>query len=497
MYKKILALLLCAALLLFSGCSGETSSSDASPSSEASTTVTPEPTPTPKPTPTPTPTPVPTPSPTPEPVWEDIDVSTLPQSLLDFFAQFAGVYSSNTEDPSLGIQKEYSAENAADGTSNIMAEIVAILPCVMFDRYPVTPPVDHWDDPDPVGWSTTGSFMTFDGPSVDWIATNIFNVSQEDLAVLVKQGEEEKRFKRLENADGSYTYYIQSGGIGDTFRHQEFRSGKSDGTNYRLVYDQYHTMGTDDRSKWELEDTYYAEMEDKVIDGEHYWSMHLHTAEIPEDMVLSEPEPEATPTPFVYSDTVGDTTSTSAGTWQDAYEDFVMSGKYLESGDRMRGYDQTFPHFFGLHDMNDDDTPELLICNGFNGRDLRGYYVFTYDGDNVIYCGSTLTDSYIAPSYPGMFSSVGMTGSYLENEYIGVYFEVTYLNYYSLVDNQVTKEQVYILGTPIDSDERVYIYKTDNEDLYNASQGAAKQFRTLSKEDLESQGWDALLDLYE
>ena len=49
MYKKILALLLCAALLLFSGCSGETSSGDASPSSEASTTVTPEPTPTPTP----------------------------------------------------------------------------------------------------------------------------------------------------------------------------------------------------------------------------------------------------------------------------------------------------------------------------------------------------------------------------------------------------------------------------------------------------------------
>ena len=45
MYKKILALLLCAALLLFSGCSGETSSGDASPSSEASTTVTPETTP--------------------------------------------------------------------------------------------------------------------------------------------------------------------------------------------------------------------------------------------------------------------------------------------------------------------------------------------------------------------------------------------------------------------------------------------------------------------
>lgn len=45
MYKKILALLLCAALLLFSGCSGETSSGDASPSSEASSMATSETTP--------------------------------------------------------------------------------------------------------------------------------------------------------------------------------------------------------------------------------------------------------------------------------------------------------------------------------------------------------------------------------------------------------------------------------------------------------------------
>lgn len=492
MYKKILALLLCATLLFLSGCSGETNSSVASSSSEASTTVTPEPTPTPKPTLTPTPTPVPTPSPTLEPVWEDIDVSTLPQSLLDFFAQFASAYGNPVYDPELDNAKEYDAEQAGDGSSNIIASIVTDLPCVVFEQYPVIAPEYRWSGPDPVGWSPYGTCAIFDGPSVDWIVTNIFNVTEEDMDSMVRQGEERQLFKRLEGEDGGYTYYTPIGGIGGPMRHEEFLWAQSDGTNYRLVYEEY-----DDRTPGEPIGTYYAEMEDKVIEGEHYWSMHLHTAEIPEDMVLSEPEPEATPTPFVYSDTVGDTTSTSAGTWQDAYEDFVMSGKYLESGDRMRGYDQTFPHFFGLHDMNDDDTPELLICNGFNGRDLRGYYVFTYDGDNVIYCGSTLTDSYIAPSYPGMFSSVGMTGSYLENEYIGVYFEVTYLNYYSLVDNQVTKEQVYILGTPIDSDERVYIYKTDNEDLYNASQGAAKQFRTLSKEDLESQGWDALLDLYE
>ncbi len=484
MYKKIFALLLCATLLFLSGCSGETSSGDTQLSSEASSMATPDPTPTPEPTPTPTPTPAPTPSPTPEPVWEDMDVSALPQSLTDFFAQFSGTFSSEVNDPALGIKREYCAKTAADGTSNILARIVNEASCVVFENYPGIEPEYHWSGYDPVGWSGTGSCAIFDGPSTDWIATNIFNVSEEDLAALIEQGEAEKRFKRLEEADGSYTYYLPIGGIGGTSRRQEFLSGKSDGTNYRLVYDQYITMGSDDRSQWQLEGTYYAEMEDKVVDGEHYWSMHLHTANIPEDMLAQQPEPEV-------SETAG------WSTWQGAYEDFVMNGKYLESGDSMRGYDQTFPHLFTLHDMNDDDTPELLICNGFNGRDLRAYYVFTYDSGNVVYCGSILADSYIAPSYPGVFSSVGMTGSYLDNEYIGVYVEVTYLNYYSLVDNEIVKEQVYILGKPIDGGARVYIFKTDNDDLYNASQGAAKQFKTLSKEDLEAQGWNALLNLYE
>ena len=45
MCKKILALLLCATLLFLSGCSGETSSGDASPSSEASSMATSETTP--------------------------------------------------------------------------------------------------------------------------------------------------------------------------------------------------------------------------------------------------------------------------------------------------------------------------------------------------------------------------------------------------------------------------------------------------------------------
>lgn len=463
MYKKVLAMLLCSTLLFLSN----TSSSNASPSSEAPAAA----------------TPASTPLPASEPVMENTDVSTLPQSLANFFQQFGAAYVNPIYDPELDNVMEYDAERAGDGSTNILSSIASEMSCVIFQDYPVAIPESVWNSTDPVGWSTTGAYEIFDGPSIDWIAINIFNATEEDLDSMVKQGEERQLFKRLEGENGSYTYYIPIGGVGGPGFQIKFLWAQSDGTNYRLVYNKYVNMGNEDLSQQSPEGTYYTEMEDKVIDGEHYWSMHYHSEKIPEDVASGDTAPT-------------NTAPTNTGTWQDAYEDFVMSGKYLESGDT-RGYDQPSAHFFGLHDMNDDNTPELLICNGFNGRDLRAYYIFTYDGSNVVYCGSTLADSFTAPSYPGMFSSVGMTGYYLENEYIGVYSEVTYLNYYSLVDNEIVKEQVYILGTPVDGNERVYIYKTDNEDLYNASQGAYEKFKTLSKEELETQGWDAFLDLYE
>ena len=479
MKKRIAALLVSACLLLASGCASEAGpSSLPSDSSAAVSDSAPSETPEAG-----TPSPSPTPAATPAPAMENVEVSALPESLTAFFNQFSGFFKSPSYSPEGNYGKEYNAQSASDGTSNILASILAEGSCVVFSEYPGVMPEQHWGGGDPVGWSYSGAYAIYDGPTVDWIARNIFNVTEDDLAALIQQGEDEQWFLRQEEADGSYTYYVPIGGIGDTFKAQEFFWAQSDGTHYRLAYHQYSTVADpSDRSQWTLEGTYYTEMEDKVLEGKHYWSMHLHTAEIPED---AQQPVEG-----------GCSGGIDTGTWQGAYQEFVMSQQFLQEGDS-RGYGDLKVISFGLYHMNEDDVPELIIYNGFNGRDLRQNYIFTYHNGQVVYCGNTLAEAYGIEGYPGLFSTVTMTGAYLEAEYVETYRDVTYLNFSSVVDNQVKTQRVSITGGTIEAGERVIICTTEDEALYAASQGTAEKYQTMTMAELESQGWDAMEALLE
>ena len=120
MYKKIFAMLLCSTLLFLSN----TSYSNASPSSETPAAA----------------TPASTPLPASEPVMENIDVSTLPQSLTNFFQQFGAAYVNPIYDPELDNVMEYDAERAGDGSTNILSSIASEMSCVIFQDYPVAIP---------------------------------------------------------------------------------------------------------------------------------------------------------------------------------------------------------------------------------------------------------------------------------------------------------------------------------------------------------------------
>ena len=484
MLKKIFSLVLSICLLLTSGCASEVEMaslpSTSSVVSEKNSALSESPSDS-------SPSPSPTPENTVVPTMENIEVSTLPESLLAFFKQFSGFFRSPVFSQEGNYGKEYNAQSAADGTSNILASILSEGSCVVFSEYPGVMPEQHWNDADPVGWSYSGAYSIYDGPTVDWIATNIFNLSEEDLSALVQQGEEDQCFLKLKESDGSYTYYVPIGGIGDSFKAQEFIWAQSDGTNYHLVYNQYSTaVDPSDRSKWILEGTYYTEVEDKVIEGEHYWSMHLHTAEIPET-ALQQSVKDGDSTDFEEAD---------ESTWQGAYQDFIFSQRFLQEGDQSRGYGDLYEGLavitFSLYNMNEDNVPELIIFNGFNGRDLRQNYIFTYDNGQVVYCGNTLAEAYGTAGYPGLFSTVTMTGAYLDAEYAGTYRGVTYLNYSSVVEGEVKTERICVTGNPVDGGETNIISKTEDSALYTASQNTPEKLKTITMAELESQGWDAL-----
>lgn len=573
-----------------------------------------------------------------------IDVTALPVSLNSFLNQFNAWYWSTPNDRGSAHGKEYDYENAADGSSNILASIVNNASCAIFALYPGQMPGYHWGEPDPMGWSELGSYAVFDGPTVDWIAENIFNVAENDLRSLWIEGERNKWFSRKSSADGGYDYLIPIGGIGDPFTRAEIVSAQFDGQKYYIIYDIYSDF-YGDAIGGELRGSYSAVMEYKNIDGKNYWSLYRHTSDIPEQS-LNEPAPglfSEIPSGYIFASGVGawdtwieiDSDGSFAGTyhdmdagwagdgfdgteeysvfsgkfvnptkindytytfelefltydgtigdefistpygdgyrlrqifteaygvaggttfyvytpgapisrlpqsfvnwigmpmpnyidgqtklpiyglynvdeecgffaantynnWHTAYKDFVLTQKFLGYGDR--GYGDLYGQYdavdFALYDMNDDDTPELIIFNGFNGRDLRQNYIFSFDGSAVRYCGNTLAEAYCVADYPGLFSTVYMSGYYLDDEYIDTYSGVTYLNYSYLSEYEIKTERVRITGEKPASGSNDIIYQTTDRALYNASQRAPYSYFCMTLSEIEEQGWDVFESLY-
>ena len=186
--------------------------------------------------------------------------------------------------------------------------------------------------------------------------------------------------------------------------------------------------------------------------------------------------------------------------WSTAYRDFVLNKKFLNYGDSTLGYGELENGAalitFALHDMNSDTVPELIIFNGFNGRDLQANYVFTYTGTEVVFCGKTLASAYAVDGYPGLFSSVTSSGFYLEEQYTGQFAEVTYLDYHALYGNVVTKESVSVTGLPISSSGRLVISRTANDTLYEAGQRPPQSLPGITWQELNSKGWDAFIRQY-
>lgn len=206
-----------------------------------------------------------------EPEIGEVDPETLPTSLLSFLKWFTYYYCGLEIDADGNHGSNYDSKKATDGTSNIMAALVNVAPCVEFSKYPGVDRQEYWDGDDPVGWSHTGAYALYDGPTVDWVAKNIFNITQEDIDVLVQQGEEQRLFCRLDQ-NGSYVYYVPIGGIGSMMPTVlDVTKATYDGEKYHIEYDFYADYS------WSDIYTYSVVVEHKEIDGGSYWSLYSHT----------------------------------------------------------------------------------------------------------------------------------------------------------------------------------------------------------------------------
>lgn len=193
----------------------------------------------------------------------------------------------------------------------------------------------------------------------------------------------------------------------------------------------------------------------------------------------------------------------------EAYRDFVLDQAFMNMGNPKLDYEEYAKEYgyigFSLYDMDGDNEPELLIYNGYS-HEMSANYVFTYKNGEITYCGNTSPSGYSVENYQGLFSSNHYVAYHAE-PYLYTYYgskatdqydEVEFLNYFTLDGIELVKEKVYDKGYIRGSDEWEFLYMTDDEGLYAASQNTHKKFPSMSwKEITETEdGWNAFVDSY-
>ncbi|MBR2778904.1 MAG: S-layer homology domain-containing protein [Firmicutes bacterium] len=189
---------------------------------------------------------------------------SMPKELSDFLVayEFGGQTEFDFRDP---------MQNAEKG--GIMSSIVGHPTCVNYRTYPVSIPNTYWNGSDPMHWAERyGAYMTFDIYSTHWIAKNIFNISDEDISILVKRAYDTKQFYSYGGK-----YYLPMGGIGDLYREVEYSYKQQIGDYYYIKFSHYISAAANHVSNRDLLGTFYAVVKQKTINGKSYWTMYAHS----------------------------------------------------------------------------------------------------------------------------------------------------------------------------------------------------------------------------
>ena len=169
--------------------------------------------------------------------------------------------------------------------------------------------------------------------------------------------------------------------------------------------------------------------------------------------------------------------------WSNSYKQFVLNRQYEDTKQDYETRSSSRVKF-GLHDMDGDGVPELIIHNGAAMEADMCNYVYMYKNNSVSYLGiagkgqSELTFA-DGSGFPGLFWSSGTAGYYP-----GYYYHV---KNNELKDELVVEEKVEYYNGRMD-----YIKNqvTDNDDLYYAYRNADSTLEMFSLSEINSVGWD-------
>lgn len=233
---------------------------------------------------------------------------------------------------------------------------------------------EHWmDGMDPRGWGEYDGaydlyegYETYDKDRVDWIITNIFNLTDDDINAMLEQGGTDHQ---LYSQDGEY-YCVNGWWTGAAMGEAiELTDVLTDGEKYCIEFDAGFAL-EDEEALYEDEpvldrsddyDTLYILAELKPIESKHYWSVYYIGPDMPEE-IASQMNSAAASTDGGDSGDAGDTEifkelegldfifASGAGAWGTELSigaDGSFAGEYHDSdmGDTGDGYpDGTIYH---------------------------------------------------------------------------------------------------------------------------------------------------------
>ena len=164
---------------------------------------------------------------------------------------------------------EYDAEDPSE--SFIMVRIASD-DLVNYSVYGFGDFVEYTKESDPRGWGNMETMIS-DKDAVDWLASNIFNMTDEGIGEAVSAAEDDKYL--YAEGDKYYGLFIRTGvGIVPSV---DIKECVKDGNMYWLAFDRM-LMGKPKN------DIRYAKTEYKTIDGIEYWTLHSFSKTRPEEM---------------------------------------------------------------------------------------------------------------------------------------------------------------------------------------------------------------------
>lgn len=169
-------------------------------------------------------------------------------------------------------------------------------------------------------------------------------------------------------------------------------------------------------------------------------------------------------------------------TWVEAYKNFILNKQYTKTSQKFYTKNENEIRFV-LHEMGNDDIPELIVKNGATADSEMANYIYVFKNNKVTYLGKagTLSSEFQEVSnykYPGLYWESGKDGKFKGY-------------YYSIKDNRIVEElvlekEVKTVGGRISSEIE---QKTRDDDLYEACKSSNTKVAMNNISEINAMGW--------